>query len=197
MSKCTNVINTKATVPVPIFLTLEIRQIPVIRDWIDVKTFGVLDIALSSYIVRELWLITLKSITCKAVNEWHHSHSSMRWMMRRSLFVTHIVVGVKHRDEVSDFTFEPADINGGPASCGEGVRDDRKLSPMWQGCERLESIDLSSCRRMTDIGVSALGSGCSHLQTIDLSQCYKVRDGSISIRSWMWPAAHNQTCWLS
>jgi hypothetical protein len=131
MSKCTSVINIKAPVPVPIFLTLEIRQIPVIRDWIDIKTLGVLEMALSSYNVRELWLIALKSITRKAMNEWHHSHSSMRWMMMRSLFVTRILVGVKHRDEVSDFTFEPVDVNSSPTSCGEGAWDDWMMSSIW------------------------------------------------------------------
>ena len=45
---------------------------------------------------------------------------------------------------------------------------------MGVGCGQLQIIDLSLCRQVTDIGISALGVGCDHLQRINFLHCSDV-----------------------
>jgi hypothetical protein len=49
MPKRFRCIDARAAMTLPIFLALESRQIPIIFEWLDVQTFGLLDIASSSY----------------------------------------------------------------------------------------------------------------------------------------------------
>ena len=53
-------------------------------------------------------------------------------------------------------------------------------SALGHGCGQLQSIDLTSCRQVTDVGISALGHGCGQLQRIDLEGCDEVTDAGIS-----------------
>jgi hypothetical protein len=176
MLKHTNCINTSAKIAsVPIFLALEIRQIPVIFTWLDLQNLGLLDMAVSSSNARKLWLIILKSVDCKAIGIWHHSHASIVWMILRSVRVTQILVSLKHRGRVSDLTFEAVGINLKRNSCRVEESSDSILST-WEERKCFELIDISQCYGITDIGVSALGHGCGHLQTINLSDCRGITD---------------------
>jgi Leucine Rich repeat len=178
MSKQTS--DTRATVmSLPIFLTLETQQIPVICVWLNVQELVLLDMAVSSYSVRKEWLIILKFIMCKAIDGWRHSHSSIRWAIKRGIPVTHVFVGLKHRDTVSDITFEAVDINVSPYLCEKVVRVDDSLT-IWEGHKYLLSIDLSGCKGITVIGLSALGHGCDQLQTINLCGCQGITDAGLS-----------------
>jgi Leucine Rich repeat len=179
MQKHSRCIDANTTWTSPTFLALESRQIPIIFEWLDVQTFSLLDIALSSYNAREQWLTLLKSNTCKAINLWHHNHSSIRWVIARGITVTQILVSHKYRDTISDLTFEAVGINGGGTVCGEEAKGGSDLS-IWKKSKYLQSIDLSGCRRITDVGLSALGSRCVELQTIDLSGCVDVTDIGLS-----------------
>jgi hypothetical protein len=77
MLKPSSCISTSATPSLPIFLRLEIQQIPLLCVWLDEENFGVLDIVVSSYGARELWLTMLRSMSWKAIDAWQHSHSSL------------------------------------------------------------------------------------------------------------------------
>jgi hypothetical protein len=74
--------------------------------------------AVSSCNARESWLAILKSITCQAFDVWHHSHSSVRWMMMRNIYVTQILFDIHRRDGICDLTFEFIGINGSRISFG-------------------------------------------------------------------------------
>ena len=170
MLKSSSCISRSATPSLPIFLRLEIQQIPVLCVWLDVQNFGVLDIAVSSNSAREQWLTMLKSISWEAIDAWQHSHSSLVWVILRSISITQILVNLKHRDKkrVSDFTFKAVGINRGQKSCGEGQSGDSMLS-IWEERKYLKSVNLSQCQGITDMGVSALGRGCDQLQSTNLS----------------------------
>ena len=45
-----------------------------------------------------------------------------------------------------------------------------------RGCHGLTSIDLGCCRRISDIGVSAIAQGCHHLTSISLHGCQRITD---------------------
>jgi hypothetical protein len=92
-------------------LAVEIQQIPVLCAWLDLQSLSVLDVAVSSSSARKTWLLMLKSITCDAIDVWHHSLLSIRWLMFRDIRVTQILVNRKHRDKISDLTFEAIGIN--------------------------------------------------------------------------------------
>jgi hypothetical protein len=150
----------------------------------DVQDFGVLDIAVSSYSAREQWLAMLRSISWKAIDAWQHSHSSLIWVILRSISITQIQVNLKHRDEerVSDVTFfQAVGINRGQKSCNEGQSSDSMLS-IWEERKYLKSVsvDLSQCHGITDLVVLSLGHGCGQLQTIHLSGCRDITDIGVS-----------------
>ena len=44
----------------------------------------------------------------------------------------------------------------------------------------LLGIELGDCRKVTDVGITALGTGCGKLQSIDLSGCYMVTDAGVT-----------------
>jgi Leucine Rich repeat len=175
MSKCISCIDTITSLHLPIFLAVESRHIPFLHIWLNVESLGVLDIAVSSHNARKPWLITLKSISCQAIDVWRHSHSSMMWMMLRSLHVTQILVDLNHKDRVSDVTFVAVGITCGGISYDDEVKSDSIWS-IWEEREYLLSLNLSGCQGITDIGISALADGCGHLHTINLSGCQGITD---------------------
>jgi Leucine Rich repeat len=154
MSKRSSCIDNRASLSLPIFLALEIRQIPSIFIWLDVQSVGVLDTAVSNHNARESWLIVLKSTRFHAIDEWRHSDSSMRWAILRDVIITQVLVDHNHRYSISDLTFEAVIID----SYGGEANGDRVLAA-WEGCRHLLSLHLSDCQGITDIGVSALGRG--------------------------------------
>jgi F-box and leucine-rich repeat protein 2/20 len=91
-------------------------------------------------------------------------------VIKRNIRLSQILVIASHRDKVSDLTFEAVGINCYPASCDEEVKDDSILST-WEGRKYVQTIDLSSCGGITDIGLSALCYRCDQLQTIDFEDC--------------------------
>jgi hypothetical protein len=105
-------IDTRAGLPLPIFLDLETRQISKISTWPNVPDFGLHDIAVSSNTARRQWLIILKSINCKAMDAWRHSNLSLRWTLLRSMNVSHILANLECGDRICDFTFEAVGSNG-------------------------------------------------------------------------------------
>ena len=163
MLKHTDCIKLGTAPSLPFFLALENRQIPIICPWLDMQSLVRLDVAVSSTCARKLWLMILESVTCKAIDEWHHCYSSMMWAILRSIRITHILVKFSHRDRISKLIFEAVGI----------------LS-IWKERRYLESIDLSGCRGITDVGVSALGHGCGQLQAINLSGCNRVTNIGVS-----------------
>jgi Leucine Rich repeat len=144
-----------------------------------VQHLGLLDIAVSSHSTRKQWLIILKSLNCKAIDVWRHSNLSIRWVIKRSIHVSHVLVHFNHCDTISDLTFQAIGINVSRVSCGEEVSRDYTLS-IWGGHKYPHSIDLNNCRGITDKLISALTYGCGQLQTIDISVCRGITDASMS-----------------
>jgi hypothetical protein len=179
MSKFTKCIDTRAAFDLPIFLALECRQIPIIFTYLSVQNICSVDIAMSSYYMRKQWLFILKSISCKAIDLWLHSHSSMRWVILRNIRVSQFFADWGQSDKISDLTFEAARINGGRTLSGEEIKGE-SISLIWEQGKYLKSIYLSGCQGITDAGLSALCYGCSQLQVIFLSSCDGITDISLS-----------------
>ena len=157
----------------------EILNMPVLFTWLKVESLGVLDIAMSSHSAREPWLITLKTVGRQAINVWCHSHSSMMWMMLRGIQVDHVLVDLNYKDRVSDVTFVAVGITCDRITCDDDVKGDSIWS-IWEERRNLLSINLSCCRGITDIGLSALVAGCSQLHTMKLRDCQGITDIGVS-----------------
>ena len=145
------------------------------------QELGNIDMAVSNHSAREPWLNALKASTSQAVNEWHHSHFSMKWVMMRCIRITQVLAKQDKCVKLSDgtFTLEAVDANVlRSVSCDDMVNNSDMI--IWEGCRYLQSINLSRCLGITDIGVSALGHGCGQLQSIDLSSCTSITDIGVS-----------------
>jgi hypothetical protein len=171
----TSFIDAGAALSLPIFLAVESRQIPLICISLNMRSLSLLDVAVSICGARQQWLIILKTITCQTIDVWHHSHSSMRWMMMRSIRVTQIIANRKHSERVSDLTFGAVGMNGSRTSCDEEVKSDDNFL-MWEESKYVLSIDISGCQGITDLGLAAVDLRCRQLQTINLSGCQGIKD---------------------
>ena len=133
---------------IPAFLQTEDVSSLLLSEWIDIRTIGILDMAVTNRMTRVVWLRFLRSIKCVTINHWMHSHASIRWLITRGLRVTSIHINILCRHQISDLTFR--DVETGR----EG------------GLSQLQHIDIGRCGSVTDAGISALAQGCPLLQTI-------------------------------
>ena len=159
----------------PIFLAVENLQISLIYRWLTVRDIGTLDMAVSNRNMWDLWLNVLKS-NSKVFDNWHHSHSSIRWVILRKIAVTQILMNPEKSEGISDMTLKDVDING----LQEESDQNQKKMLVWDGCRELELIDLTSCRNISDKFVSVLADGCGQLQSINLSGCLNITDTGLS-----------------
>ena len=168
-------------------------------SWLDVGCICKLDIAIGNADERSLWLHSLHMIGNKAIDDYNHSHASIRWLIRRGVRATRIHFrGPKlELDRITDETFAGVGIlstqdthsnnstNISSIHGSDNVRSvtggDRIRSPdiatdtntgvsvSPRGSRYLTSIDLSRCRKISDVGLSAIAEGCPRLTSIDLT----------------------------
>jgi Leucine Rich repeat len=170
MSEGGNHVHRKAHF-LPIFLAVENQQISLICRWLTARDIGNLDMAVSNKSIREPWLNILKS-NSKSINDWYHSHSSIRWVVERKIGVTQILMNPEQSEDVSEMTFKVVDTS---VLQKESNQNQKKML-VWDGCRDLQLIDLNGCRNTTDKFVSALADGCGQLQSINLSGCLNITD---------------------
>ena len=173
-----------------------------VLSWLDVGCICRLDIAIGNVDERLLWLRSLHTMDSKAVDEYGHSHSSLRWLISRGARATMIrVKGINlESDRITDQTFEGigllcaqnVDNGGGDAihvhsSIRYSLRNreikvdtNTVVSVRPWGCHQLTSIDLGGCGSISDIGLSAIAEGCHHLTSINLMNCYVLSDIGLS-----------------
>jgi Leucine Rich repeat len=184
-SRCTNYITGKDEDIV--YLVIERLHILLICDWLSMQEVGNLDMAMSHRNARKLWLNMLSADGSQAASKWLHSHRSIRWVIQRSICISHLLVDTKHCSRVSDSTFEAAGTTGvGSASIDDSLGTTKLLS--WEGLKYLLhitlrfllsiTIDRSWC--ITDVIVPALSLECVQLQLIDLRGCRRITDIGVS-----------------
>ena len=166
--------------------------------WLDLGCLCKLDIAIGNVDKRLLWLHSLHTMDSRAFDEYEHSHSSIRWLIRRGARAISIRIrGTKlERERITDQTFvgvgilfpsnaDNQNLNNGNAgtynnhstvidrlrSLGITTETNTVVSVRTWGCHHLTSIDLSGCDNISDIGVSALAEGCHHLTSITIISC--------------------------
>ena len=78
-----------------------------VLSWLDVGCICRLDIAVGNVDERLLWLRSLHTMDSKAVDEYGHSHSSLRWLISRGARATAIRIrGINlESDRITDQSF--------------------------------------------------------------------------------------------
>lgn len=179
-------------------------------SWLDFASIGYLDIAVGNVAERLLWLHSLLTIDTKAIDEYRHSHASIRWMIMRGTRTT--IIRVKDRsdtvigrqgDDITDETFadlgllysEGADTLGFGSTISESIlrlklrnsdigNFENYLSSNMTirswSCSHLTLIHLRGCLRISDFGLSAIAQGCPRLTCINLHRCEGISDIGIS-----------------
>ena len=76
-------------------------------SWLDLVCICRLDTAICNKVARSLWLHRLHMMDSKAVDEYEHSHSSIRWLITRGARATRIRVReiIRECDPINDETF--------------------------------------------------------------------------------------------
>ena len=72
-----------------------------LSEWIDYRSMVTLDVAITNHRRRILWLQRLRSISGGDVNNYMHSDSSMRWLIRRGLKPCTIRMNEKYKRSIT------------------------------------------------------------------------------------------------
>ena len=171
-------------------------------SWFDIGVICCLDSAVGNVTERLLWYQYLSAVDNKAINEYAHCNSSVRWLISRGARTSSIQFRTQYSDGrevvgINDETFlGSSDVNSsmrisrswmsslkdivGDCNSNKYSAAAAGVSSVVNGFPYLTSINLSYCRRITDIGVSAIAQGCPHLTSIDLVRCYSITDIGLS-----------------
>ena len=93
-------------------------------SWLDLVCICRLDTAIGNEVERSLWLHMLHMMDSTVVDEYEHSHSSIRWLITRGARATRIRVKRENKwecDPINDETFAGMDT----LSSQGGHTDDR------------------------------------------------------------------------
>ena len=166
-------------------------------SWLGIDSIRTLDIAIGNAEERLLWLRSLHMIDSKAIDEYEHCHSSIRWLIMRGARVTRIrAKNLRYgsNQKITDQTIIGVDIL--PAR-NVNLVDGIFLSSSQINCEttndvgvgvpvkkqlnsQLTAIDLSECMRITDAGVLAIAQTCPHVTSLDLTNNFVLSDIGLS-----------------
>ena len=149
--------------------------------WLDVPSLATLDVSVSNHRLRPSWLMVLRRLRSKALDEWSHSLSSLMWLSNRGICASRVETGtvgspIQGCDILRVET--RALVHLGLKGCSNIM--DESLTRVVSRCLELRSIDLGGCGQVTDAGISALAAGCGQLQSINLLFCGQVTDVGIS-----------------
>ena len=165
---------------------------PLLSNLLDLGDLAVLDIAISNPDERKLWHSCLQQLEPRLLDDWLHSHHSIRWILKRKLRPTEIRILAGSRHQITSSTFQGADmpsltsidlsgcVNLGDSgieailnccldqACRPSHDDDIVIGVETKGCRQLRNLNLSSCE-VSDIGLVAISKGCPNLISITLS----------------------------
>ena len=150
-------------------------------SWLDLVCLCKLDIAIGNADERLLWLHSLHTMDSEAVDEYEHSHSSIRWLIRRGARATIIRIrGTElERNRFTDQTF----VGICDSFTSDVYTDDRNdnmhnsvavtLKSHSTLRNRFKNLDIT-----TDTNTCTLVRRwvCPHLTSIDFSYCHRISD---------------------
>ena len=194
-----------------LFLQLGDDSFHHLLSWLDLICICKLDTAIGNGNERSLWLHILHTMDSIAVDEYDHSHLSVRWLITRGARATKIRIKQRSlecngitdetfagvcilssqgaRTDNIDYTLKTDCANTSWGRITESYRsEDRDIttdmdtfaSVRPHGCHNLISINLSYCKKLSDIGLVAIAQGCHYLTSINLTYCHSISDEGAS-----------------
>ena len=162
-----------------------------ILSWLDFGSICYLDTAVGNVDERSLWLHSLHTMDNKAVDDYRHCHSSMRWLITRGARSTSIQVTNRKDNRITDKTFAGIGIRTHSTRCTDSI--DRiclintfrvETSNFFSGMStNSQSLILGKEQDVinnTETGVVAItgvySEGYSDLLSINLHHCYDISD---------------------
>jgi Leucine Rich repeat len=140
-----------------------------IMSWLDLRDYGLLDLALTNTVERKRWMICLSSAHLNS-NLWttRCEHSLLRWLIKRKMQPEVITCNGSYGARV-DLSFVGID-NKLLRTLVLFTSDitDAELLMIAQGCPQLEDITVRGCRKISDTGLLALAVNLPGLTSIDL-----------------------------
>ena len=169
----------------------------VFSEWLEFRSWGIVDVAMTSKHIRTMWLKALVSFDGASHRSFPHVDLSLRWMVMRKIKMTSIYLDgfvdlwsssliseqrtidyKPDRGYLRSGTFERISDNKlRTVSLNSSQIDDSRVNALAYGCRNITSINLNFCRRITDIGASALAKYCKDLVHINITHCSITDDG--------------------
>jgi hypothetical protein len=76
----------------PLFKLNEDLLVYIFTEWFDVRSLGVIDIAVTNRLDRRNWLLCLSMMSTMALDDWYHDNSSIKWFSKRKIRLNDIRV---------------------------------------------------------------------------------------------------------
>jgi hypothetical protein len=144
----------------------------IIMSWLDLRDYGLLDLALTNVVDRMRWMICLSSANLKSnLRTIQCTHSLLRWLIKR-----------KMQPEIISYE--------GPCA----VLDD--LSFVGIDNKLLHTLDLSNSE-VTDAGILMIAQGCPLLKDIILGCRVKISDKGLLALTVNLPGMTSIDLWLT
>ena len=101
------------------------------------------------------------------MDDWYHSMASLMWLSRRGIRASRLQMNDSRVRGCDILLLETSDLVFlGLKGCSNIT--DQCVMDIVKRCRKLLVIEVGDCRKVTDVGVTALGAGCGQLQKIDL-----------------------------
>jgi hypothetical protein len=138
---------------IPLFLSLLSRDdhILLLSAWVDVRSLGTLDVAVSCNASRPYWLMLLHSLRGGIIDDWGHSISSLMWLTRRGIHATRVQMQLQ-----KDYA-DAGRVNG--------------CDLLLLETDNIVHLGLNCCCNLTDQCIMDMANQCSKLTSIDLNGC--------------------------
>jgi F-box and leucine-rich repeat protein 2/20 len=160
----------------------------IMMSWLDLRDYGLLDLALTNVVERKRWMICLSSANLNSnLRTIQCTHSLLRWLIKRKIRLISMrgITALSHGCK----ELRTIDID----DC-EWITDDC-LFRIAEGCPELTSFTLSRSdfptssghidwtnarlEAVTNAGISRIARGCKKLTSISIIHCRRIDDTAL------------------
>jgi F-box and leucine-rich repeat protein 2/20 len=147
----------------------------IIMSWLDLRDYGLLDLALTNVVERKRWMICLSSAHLNLnLRTIQCTHFLLLWLIKRKMQPEVIsyndscaVLDDRSFVGINNKLLHTLDLSGSDIT-------DAGLLMIAQGCPQLKDITLSYCKKISDKGLLALTVNLPGMTSIDLSHASKM-----------------------
>jgi EIN3-binding F-box protein len=141
----------------------------IIMSWLDLREYGLLDLALTNVVIRKRWMICVSTAHLNSnLRATQCTHSLLRWLIKRKMQPevisckgSYAVVDDRSFVGIDNKLLHTLDLSGGNIT-------DAGLLMIAQRCRQLKDITLRDCKMISDNGLLALAANLPGLTSIDL-----------------------------